>query len=621
MEATSSVEQKKASSEVKEKTSIKTKLQRFGSKLSGMVMPNIGAFIAWGLITALFMKSGWLPNAQLAKMITPMVTYLLPLLIGFTGGNVVDGHRGGVVGAISTMGVIVGSNIPMFIGAMIMGPLGGWMIKKFDAWAQPRTKQGFEMLVNNFSAGILGMILAIIGFYGIGPLVAALSGALAVGVNWIIAHNLLPLANVFIEPAKILFLNNAINQGILTPLGIQASAEAGKSILFLLEPDPGPGLGVLLAFMFFGKGTAKSSASGAAIIHFFGGIHEIYFPYVLMKPALFLSVIGGGVTGTLMFSLFGSGLKASPSPGSIISILLMTPKGLGNYLGILVGVAAATAVSFLISMVILKRDKSDDGDLAASQAAMSNEKASAKGQATDNSTQASTEDAKAILATANEVNHIIFACDAGMGSSAMGASILRDKVKKAGLNLSVTNTAINNLKDEPGLLVVTQDELAKRALTKTPSAVHVAVENFLNSPKYDEIVTGLKTKEVSGSDTKDTKKSAASNSTTTEEKTTDLQDIDVSKIKTIDFIHHDQNVGSATMGRSIFKDNMKKAGIENIKVQHISVGEVDDIDSVLVIASKDTAKRIKLSFKNVQVLVVDSLIDPPEYDKLISEMK
>lgn len=620
MEATSSVEEKNASAEVKEKTSVKTKLQRFGSKLSGMVMPNIGAFIAWGLITALFMKSGWLPNAQLAKMITPMVTYLLPLLIGFTGGNVVDGHRGGVVGAISTMGVIVGSNIPMFIGAMIMGPLGGWLIKKFDAWAQPRTKQGFEMLVNNFSAGILGMILSIIGFYGIGPLVAALSGALAVGVDWIIAHNLLPLANVFIEPAKILFLNNAINQGILTPLGIQASAEAGKSILFLLEPDPGPGLGVLLAFMFFGKGTAKSSASGAAIIHFFGGIHEIYFPYVLMKPALFLSVIGGGVTGTLMFSLFGSGLKASPSPGSIISILLMTPKGIGNYVGILVGVAAATAVSFLISMVILKRDKSDSDDLAASQAAMTSEKASAKGVTDASGTQASTEDAKAILATANEVNHIIFACDAGMGSSAMGASILRDKVKKAGLNLSVTNTAINNLKDEPGLLVVTQEELASRALKKTPSAVHVAVENFMNSPKYDQIVTGLKTKEVSGSN--ETDKSAKADTTMSADKTSaDLQDIDVSKIKTIDFIHHDQNVGSATMGRSIFKDDMKKAGIQDIKVQHVSVGEVDDEDSILVIASRDTAKRIKLSFKNVQVLVVDSLIDAPEYDKLISEMK
>ncbi|KRK64306.1 PTS system mannitol-specific transporter subunit IIBC [Companilactobacillus tucceti DSM 20183] len=612
MEAASKTDAKK------EKTSIKTKVQRLGSKLSGMVMPNIGAFIAWGLITALFMDSGWLPNAQLAKMITPMVTYLLPLLIAFTGGSMVDDHRGGVVGAIATMGVIVGTNIPMFIGAMIMGPLGGWCIKKFDAWAQPRTKQGFEMLVNNFSAGILGMLLAIIGFFGIGPVVSGLSAALAVGVDWIIKRNLIPLANIFIEPAKILFLNNAINQGILTPLGIQASASAGKSILFLLEPDPGPGLGVLLAFMFFGKGSAKSSASGAAIIHFFGGIHEIYFPYVLMKPALFLSVIAGGVSGTFMFNLLGAGLKASPSPGSIISILLMTPKGLGNYVAVLSGVAVATAVSFLVSMVILKRDKSEDTDLEASQAKMANMKGSAKGTSSDASA-ASNEDARAILSTANEVNHIIFACDAGMGSSAMGASILRDKVKKAGLDLSVTNTAINNLKDEPGLLVVTQDELASRALQKTPTAVHVAVENFLNSPKYDEIVTGLKTKEVSGTVDSAPKSDDKAKKETTEE--SNIQDIDVSKIKVIDFIHHDQNVGSATMGRSLFKDNMKKSGVTGIKVQHLSVGEVDDEEDVLVIASRDTAKRIKLSFKNVQVLVVDNLMDAPEYDKLIAELK
>ncbi|WP_099974516.1 PTS mannitol transporter subunit IICBA [Lactobacillus terrae] len=597
----------------KEKASIKNSMQKFGSKLSGMVMPNIGAFIAWGLITALFMDTGWLPNANLAKMITPMVTYLLPLLIGFTGGSVIDDHRGGVVGAIATMGVIVGSNIPMFIGAMIMGPLGGWSIKKFDEWVQPKTKQGFEMLVNNFSAGILGMILAIIGFFGIGPVVAGLSAALAKGVDWIISVHLLPLANVFIEPAKILFLNNAINQGILTPLGIQqAAGSAGKSILFLLEPNPGPGLGVLLAFMFFGKGTAKSSASGAAIIHFFGGIHEIYFPYVLMKPALFLSVIAGGVSGTFMFSLFDVGLKASPSPGSIISILLMTPKGINNYVGVLSGVIVATVVSFLVSAFILKRDNSDEDDIETAQNKVSNMKSEAKGQLSS-----SQDDAKNIMTSSSEVDHIIFACDAGMGSSAMGASLLRDKVKKSGLNLSVTNTAINNLKDEPGLLVVTQDELADRALQKTPSAVHVQVENFLSSPKYDEIVAALKAKEVTGND-------SLSDENISEEinnENISLQNIDTNVIRTIDFIHHDQNVGSATMGRSLFKEKMNKSGLSDIMVKHVSVGEIDDDQSVLVIASKETSKRIKLSFKNVQVLVVDNLVDNPEYDKLISEWK
>lgn len=588
----------------KKKTSLKTRVQRLGSALSNMVLPNIGAFIAWGLMTALFIPTGWLPNADLAKIGTPMVTYLLPLLIAYSGGKAIAGHRGGVVGAIATMGVIVGANIPMFIGAMALGPLGGWCIKKWDDKVQPHIRQGFEMLVNNFSAGIIGMILAIIGFYAIGPVVSTVSGWLATGVDYIISIHLIPLANIFIEPAKILFLNNAINQGILTPLGIQAAAKAGKSILFLLEPNPGPGLGVLLAFALFGKGNAKSSAPGAIIIQFLGGIHEIYFPYILMKPMLFLSVIAGGVTGTFTFNMLGAGLKASPSPGSIISILLMTPKGLGNFVSVLLGVTAAAVVSFLISMVILRRDKTPEVSLEDSQAQLQSMKSDAKGT--------STKDAKAILA-GGEVNKIIFACDAGMGSSAMGASILRDKVKKAGLDQSVTNTAISNLKDEPGLLVVTQEELADRALKQTPNAVHVAVENFLNSPKYDEIITSLKTKDVTT-----TEQTAAAKAQTTDG-TTDYA-VDFSQVEEVNFVHHDQNVGSATMAMATFRSALREAGKE-ITVRNVAVNELNDQPQVLVLASKETAKRIKSQFGNLQIIVVANLLDDAEYAKIISKLK
>lgn len=588
----------------KKKTSLKTRVQRLGSALSNMVLPNIGAFIAWGLMTALFIPTGWLPNADLAKIGTPMVTYLLPLLIAYSGGKAIAGHRGGVVGAIATMGVIVGANIPMFIGAMALGPLGGWCIKKWDDKVQPHIRQGFEMLVNNFSAGIIGMILAIIGFYAIGPVVSTVSGWLATGVDYIISIHLIPLANIFIEPAKILFLNNAINQGILTPLGIQAAAKAGKSILFLLEPNPGPGLGVLLAFALFGKGNAKSSAPGAIIIQFLGGIHEIYFPYILMKPMLFLSVIAGGVTGTFTFNMLGAGLKASPSPGSIISILLMTPKGLGNFVSVLLGVTAAAVVSFLISMVILRRDKTPEVSLEDSQAQLQSMKSDAKGT--------STKDAKAILA-GGEVNKIIFACDAGMGSSAMGASILRDKVKKAGLDQSVTNTAISNLKDEPGLLVVTQEELADRALKQTPNAVHVAVENFLNSPKYDEIITSLKTKDVTTTEQPAAAKAQAADGATD-------YAVDFSQVEEVNFVHHDQNVGSATMAMATFRSALRKAGKE-ITVRNIAVNELNDQPQVLVLASKETAKRIKSQFGNLQIIVVANLLDDAEYAKIISKLK
>ena len=465
-----------------EKKGLKARVQRLGSHLSGMIMPNIGAFIAWGVITALFIPTGWWPNERLATMVGPMITYLLPLLIGYTGGSIVHGQRGAVVGAIATMGVIVGVEVPMFIGAMIMGPIGGWCIKKFDDVFSDKIRAGFEMLVNNFSAGLIGFALAILGFFGVGPVVASLTTMMGNGVEAIVNAQLLPLANIFIEPAKILFLNNAINHGILTPLGTEQSLETGKSILFLVEANPGPGLGVLLAFTLFGKGSARSSAPGAAIIQFLGGIHEIYFPYVMMKPALFLAVIGGGVSGTFMFQLLGAGLQAAASPGSIIAILGMTPRG--SYLAVLSGVLVGAVVSFLIAMIILKADKSTDetDELALQQAAVAEAKAESKGQAV----------AEAPVASNRKINKIIFACDAGMGSSAMGASVLRNKVKKAGIDVPVSNSAINNLQDEADTLIVTQVELYERAKQKAPSSDFVTVENFMNSPRYDEIVERMK---------------------------------------------------------------------------------------------------------------------------------
>lgn len=468
--------------EVKDKSDIKVKIQRFGSYLSGMVMPNIGAFIAWGLITALFIPTGWLPNEDLAKLVGPMITFLLPLLIGFTGGRMVYDIRGGVVGATATMGVIVGTDIPMFLGAMIMGPIGGYAIKKFDKLVHGKIKSGFEMLVNNFSAGIIAGILTLIAYKAIGPVVAGLSKTLASGVEAIVDANLLPLANIIIEPAKVLFLNNAINHGILSPLGIDQAASAGKSILFLLETNPGPGLGILLAFMLFGKGTAKQTAPGAAIIHFLGGIHEIYFPYILMKPMLLLAAMAGGVSGVFTFNLFNAGLVAAPSPGSIFALLAMTPKG--NYVGVLAGVLVATAVSFAVAALILKTSKETDEDLSTATAKMEE----MKGKKSSVSSALTTAPA---AVNPDNVNKIVFACDAGMGSSAMGASILRNKTQKAGLDVTVINTAINNLPADADV-VVTHKDLTDRAIAKLPNATHISVENFLNSPKYDELINSLK---------------------------------------------------------------------------------------------------------------------------------
>jgi PTS system mannitol-specific IIC component len=457
----------------------KIKVQNFGRLLSNMVMPNIGAFIAWGLITALFIPTGWIPNETLSTMVGPMIKYMLPLLIGYTGGKIIAGERGAVVGAIATMGVIVGTDIPMFMGAMIVGPLGGLAIKKFDTAIHGKVKSGFEMLVNNFSSGIIGMLLAILAYLVIGPAVKMLSTALAAGVDVLVTNNLLPLTSIFVEPAKILFLNNAINHGIFTPLGIAQSESLGQSVFFLIEANPGPGLGLLLAYMVFGKGSAKETAPGAVIIHFFGGIHEIYFPYVLMNPRLILSVIAGGMTGVFVLTMFDAGLISPASPGSIFAVLAMTPKG--AYIGILLSVAAAAAVSFVVASILMKTQKTVAGDEVALEEAanqMRDMKQSSKGQV-----NASVD--------MSAVKKIIVACDAGMGSSAMGASLLRKKVQAANLNIEVINSAINDLPGDVDI-VVTHKDLTDRARKHAPNAEHISLTNFLDNAIYDGLVKDLK---------------------------------------------------------------------------------------------------------------------------------
>jgi mannitol PTS system EIICBA or EIICB component len=350
----------------------RARVQRFGGFLAGMVIPNIGAFIAWGLITAFFIPTGWTPNEDLAQLVGPMIFFLLPILIGYTGGRLVHGQRGAVVGAIATAGVAIGGFVgtevggevvqtPMFLGAMIAGPLGGWLIKQWDTMVAGRIPTGFEMLVGNFSAGILGALLAILGYLAIGPIVAVISSAAGDAVDFLVDNTLLPLASIIVEPAKVLFLNNAINHGVLAPLGVAEAAEEGKSILFMIETNPGPGLGLLLAFWFFGPRAIRPSAPGAIIIHFFGGIHEIYFPYVLMRPITILGMIAGGMAGVFTFLVTGAGLVATPSPGSIFAYFAVTPKG--GLFGVLVGVVVAAAVSFGVNALILKATVHDEDEV------------------------------------------------------------------------------------------------------------------------------------------------------------------------------------------------------------------------------------------------------------------
>ncbi|AHG59834.1 Mtla [Buchnera aphidicola str. G002 (Myzus persicae)] len=463
-------------------TLIKLKIQNFGQFLSNMIMPNISIFITWGIMTALFIPLGWQPNKILEQLISPVIFYLLPILIGYTGGRLISGDRGGLVGSITTIGVITSTNIPMLLGAMISGPLGGWIIKYFDKKIENKVKNGFEMLVNNFSIAIFGILLAIISFFTIGPFIEWISHVLESLIKVIVSQNLLPFISIVIEPAKIFFLNNAINHGIFSPLGIQDASDNHRSIFFLIESNPGPGLGVLIAWFFFGKGELRKSSGGAAIIEFLGGVHEIYFPYVLMKPKLIIALILGGMTGIFMLVVLDGGVISAVSPGSILSILTMTPKGL--YFSNMIAIFSSFIISFISASLLLKFNFYI--------ASKNNQKIVKKNKNFLNSETLKNDYHDVTSTFFKNIKTIIVACDAGMGSSAMGASILRKKIKNANLtNISVLNMAINLLPKNADL-IITHQNLTHRAKKYAPHAHHISLKNFLNNSFYDNLIKKLR---------------------------------------------------------------------------------------------------------------------------------
>lgn len=445
-----------------------------------MVMPNIDALIAFGFLAALFIDTGWIPNKGFNSMVGPMLTYLIPILIASTGGRMIAGDRGRVVGAIAVIGAILSNtDITMLMAAMVMGPLAGFCVKKFDRLMEGHMPAGFEMLINNFSAGIMGMLLAMLGYIVIGPVMSGILSILSAGVTVLVNNNLLPLAAVFIEPAKVLFLNNAINHGVFTPIATLQAADAGKSIMYMLEANPGSGLGVLLAYMFFCKDkTTKDSAPGAVVIHLLGGIHEIYFPYILMNPLVIIAPIVGNMAAILWYSITDCGLVGPASPGSIIAYLMMTPGP--DMIKVIVGVLIGAGISFVIASPIVKMAGSKSLEEAQS------EMAAMKAEAKELNVVPGT------VENAGAVKKIVFACDAGMGSSAMGATKFRNRIKGNRPDITVINTSVDNIPGDCDIAVV-QATLADRAKKSAPQAQLITLGNFLADPALDALYVQLTT--------------------------------------------------------------------------------------------------------------------------------
>lgn len=472
-----------------EKRNFRASVQAFGGFLTAMVIPNMGAFIAWGLITALFIPTGWIPNENFGSLVSPMVTYMLPVLLAYTGGKLIAGSRGGVAGVVGTFGLIIGADIPMFLGAMVMGPLSAWVIKKFDQLIKDKIPTGFEMVINNVSLGIIGLLLCLLSYSFIGPVILQANEVVTFLIKSLVKTGFLPILSIINEPAKVLFLNNVIDQGIYYPLGMQDAAEAGKSIFFMVASNPGSGLGLLLAYSVFGKGTSKQTAPGAVIIHFLGGIHEIYFPYVLMKPIMIVSMILGGGTGTLVFSLFDVGLTAGPSPGSIFSYLALTPRG--NFVGVVAGVMAAAIVSFLTASFILKTSKASDSDTFEDSQQKSRDMKQEGKQVLSNSLSAVGETAPV---SNTRIRFVAFACDAGLGSSAMGASAFRKRITKAGFPIEVHNYAIEKVPEKTDV-IVTHKSLLDRARKTWPEMRIITIENFLKDENIERLFAEIESQQ------------------------------------------------------------------------------------------------------------------------------
>lgn len=457
---------------------MKNGVQRFGKFLSAMIMPNIGALIAFGFLAAFFNGSGWIPHEGFATIFSAILVYLIPILIASTGGKLIGGERGGIVAAIAVVGAIMSDpDTTMLMAAMMIGPLSGLCIKQFDKAMEGHMPAGFEMLINNFSVGIIGMLLSMISYLIIGPFMNLILAVLTAGVNILVQYGMLPLIAIFVEPAKVLFLNNAINHGIFTPIATVQAAETGKSVMYMIEANPGPGLGVLLAYMFFCEDKkTKQSAPGAVIIHLLGGIHEIYFPYILMNPLVIIAPIVGNIAAIFWYNLTNSGLVGPASPGSIIAYLMMAPRD--SIFSVLMGVLIAAAISFGIASVIIRMSKGKS--LEEAQEEVADRKAQAKGIHME----------KTAITKAEDVKKIVFACDAGMGSSAMGATKFRNRIKAQRPDLTVINTSVDNIPSDCDIAVV-QITLAERAKKSVPQAQLVTLHNFLADPALDALFAQL----------------------------------------------------------------------------------------------------------------------------------
>lgn len=405
-------------------------IHKFGKFYSNIMINMIGIFIFVGILSVIFGDYGWAPNENIYAISQFVYSYVIPALIAYAAGNHMGqiyekrpdvpktgiNHAGGAIAVMAAAGIMIADKNCAILGAMILGPICGLLWKHVLEPLTRKAVQGMEMLTRNLVAAVVGAAFSIAAYYVLTPVLSAVTHVIMMGVDWLIAHKLICLTSVLIEPAKVFFLNNSIHHGILLPLAMQQAEQNGSSMLFLLETNPGPGLGVLLALWLSNRKKRKEYAA-YMFVECIGGIHEIYFPEVLANLWLLLALIPGGMAGTLCMSVFHVASAGLVSPGSILTVLFMSGH---HVLATLFAVAISTAVSCAIAFFILKRQGKWCTEAAISAQEEKKEEVQEKRQMLEKGQM-------------QEIK-IGFICDAGVGSSAMGAALFRRKLKEEGMD-------------------------------------------------------------------------------------------------------------------------------------------------------------------------------------------
>lgn len=413
-------------------------IHKFGKFYSNIMINMIGIFIFVGILSVIFGDYGWAPNENIYAISQFVYSYVIPALIAYAAGNHMGqiyekrpdvpktgiNHAGGAIAVMAAAGIMIADKNCAILGAMILGPICGLLWKHVLEPLTRKAVQGMEMLTRNLVAAIVGAAFSIAAYYVLTPVLSAVTHVIMMGVDWLIAHKLICLTSVLIEPAKVFFLNNSIHHGILLPLAMQQAEQNGSSMLFLLETNPGPGLGVLFALWLSNRKKRKEYAA-YMFVECIGGIHEIYFPEVLANLWLLLALISGGMAGTLCMSVFHVASAGLVSPGSILTVLFMSGH---HVLATLFAVAISTAVSCAIAFFILKRQ----GKWCTEAAISAQEE---KEEAVQEKKEEAVQEKRQVLEKElMQGIKIGFICDAGVGSSAMGAALFRRKLKEEGMD-------------------------------------------------------------------------------------------------------------------------------------------------------------------------------------------